>query len=247
MNPLEFGNIAATHERLWWYRGMQSIALDQIAATLGQWKPRVIVEAGCGTGHFAAAFQARFGFPVMPWDLSLTGLEHAGRLGLSHRAAIDVRHLPVRPGAVDLLLSLDVLAHLEPGENAAACAGFASVLAPGGLLVVRCSALDVLRSRHSEFVQERQRFTRSQLRELLTRAGLRIRRLTYLNSLLFPVAWAKFRIWEPLTNAPAASGVQLPAPWLNRALELPLQIERRLVRSRIDLPIGQSLLAIAEK
>ena len=38
-----------------------------------------------------------------------------------------------------------------------------NLLAPGGLLVIRTAALDALRSRHSEFVNERQRYTRRQL------------------------------------------------------------------------------------
>ena len=92
------------------------------------------------------------------------------------------------------------------------------MLRPGGLVVVRAAALDILRSRHSEFVYERQRFTRARLTALCESAGIRVLRCTYANSLLMPVALAKFRVWEPLTRQAPASGVEPVAPWLDRIL-----------------------------
>ena len=43
-------------------------------------------------------------------------------------------------------------------------------------------------------------------------------RCSYANSLLMPVALAKFRLWEPLMRKAPASGVQPVAPWLDRIL-----------------------------
>jgi hypothetical protein len=65
----------------------------------------------------------------------------------------------------------------------------------------------MLRSRHSQFAFERQRFTRRRLMGSVTGAGVRVLRCTYVNSLLLPVALAKFRVWEPLLRKPPASGV----------------------------------------
>jgi SAM-dependent methyltransferase len=66
--------------------------------------------------------------------------------------------LPFRDGCFDALLSLDVLVHFEAGEEARVIEEFAQVLRPGGLLIVRVAALNILRSRHSEFIRESQRF-----------------------------------------------------------------------------------------
>ena len=123
----------------------------------------------------------------------------------------------------------------------------ARVLAAGGLLVVRVAALDALRSRHSQFAHERQRFTRPQLRSLAEQHGLEIVRCTYANSLLAPVALAKFRIYEPLLRSEPQSGVRPVAPWLNRVLSIPLEWESRWIGSGRDLPIGQSLILFARK
>lgn len=247
MNPNEFANIARTEETLWWYRGMERILYRFLSPLIGSRAIGDVLEAGCGTGHMSRALAARYRWRMTPLDLSEVGLAHAASMGLTQLVQADIRHLPFRDGAFDALLSLDVIAHLEAPETTDAFAGFARVLRPGGLLVVRASALDALRSRHSMFVNERQRLTAGRLREACRHAGLRVLRLTYLNSLLLPVAFAKFRLWEPLTKAPPASGVAPVAPWLNRLLEHPLGLEERLVAAGVNLPIGQSILLAAER
>jgi SAM-dependent methyltransferase len=159
----------------------------------------------------------------------------------------DIRALPFPASAFDLVLSVDVLAHLPEGTEHEAAREFARVLVPGGLLVIRTAALDILRSRHSEFAFERQRFTRRRLMGLMTGAGVRVLRCTYDNSLLMPAALAKFRLWEPLTGAAPSSGVEPVAPWLDRTLYTPLALEAAWIGAGHNLPAGQSLVLIGEK
>jgi len=159
----------------------------------------------------------------------------------------DVTALPFHSGAFDLVLSLDVLVHLRPGDELRAAGEMARVLKSGGLVVLRTAALDILRSRHSEFVHERQRFTRGRLMALMSRVGIRVLRCTYVNSLLLPVALAKFRLWEPLRGGAASSGIETLPGWLDRLLYAPLALEAAWVGRGFDLPVGQSLLFIGEK
>jgi SAM-dependent methyltransferase len=158
-----------------------------------------------------------------------------------------VASLPFADRAFDLVLSLDVLPHLPAGDEVGAISEMARVTAPGGLVVIRAAALDILRSRHSEYVFERQRFTRDRLTRPLAAAGLRILRATYANTLLLPVSFAKFRIWEPLTRAPLASGVEAAAPWMDRLLHMPLALEASWLSRGRNFPLGQSLIVIAER
>ena len=123
----------------------------------------------------------------------------------------------------------------------------ARVVRCGGLVLVRASALDILRSRHSEFVLERQRFTRRRLMGLTAGAVIRVLRYTYANALLLPAALAKFRLWEPLSGAPTGSGVEPAAPWMDRLLYAPLALEAAWIGAGGGLPLGQSLIVIGEK
>lgn len=247
MNPAEFAHLAAAEERMWWFRGMRRILFDLLDPLAQARAFRNVLEAGCGTGANALALAHRYGWRLTPVDLSSEGLRLARASGVRRLVQADIAALPFAGANFDLLLSLDVLPHFPPGEEAAPLAEFARVLEPGGWLVIRCAALRILRSRHSEFVQERQRYTRDGLTAAIRGQGFRIRRATYANTLLAPVALAKFRLWEPLTGARPASGVSLPPPWLNRALEAPLRVEAALLRRGVDLPLGQSLIVLAQR
>lgn len=247
MNPAEFANIARAERDFWWYRGMRQILFRLLDPIASKRRFERVLEAGCGTGHFAQAMASRYGLRIFPVDLGWEGLRHGRRLGVDNLAQADIAALPFPPGSFDLALSLDVIVHFARGEEDRPVEELARMLAAGGLLVLRVSALDALRSRHSAFAHERQRFTRRRLRSLAERHGLEVLRCTYANSLLAPIAFAKFRIWEPLLRAEPQSGVQAVAPWLDRALYKPLDWESRWIGSGRDLPLGQSLILLARK
>ena len=247
MNPAEIGNIAATERDFWWYRGQREILRRLLDAENYKRKLAKILEAGCGTGYDASIFEKRYGWNVFALDLEMSGLLHGRSYGLTRLSQGDIAALPFRAGAFDMVASLDVIVHFPRGAEDRPLAEFSRVLAPGGLLVLRVSALDVLHSRHSEFTYERQRFTRKRLMEAVARHGIRVKRCTYANSLLLPVALAKFRIWEPLTRQAPGSGVGPVAGWLNRLLMLPLAAESRWIGAGLNFPLGQSLILIGEK
>jgi SAM-dependent methyltransferase len=247
MNPAEFDNIARNEQTFWWYRGMERILFRLLDPLARRKRFDRVLEAGCGTGYLSKRLKERYGWEMFPADLGWEGLQYARRMAVDRPVQCDVAALPFAPESFDLLLSMDVIVHFPRGEEHRAAAEFARVLRTGGLLVIRVSALDILRSRHSEFAAERQRFTRTRLVGLLEKHGLRLKRCTYANSILFPVALAKFRVWEPLTGAPPRSGVEPVALWLDRLLFMPLAVEAGLLGAGFDFPIGQSLIAVAEK
>lgn len=247
MNPAEFDNIAASEAGFWWFRGMRRILFPLLDEALRNRPAGLALEAGCGIGYFAREFQRRYHWPVVPLDLGAEGLAYARGLGLERLVQGDVSRLPFADESFDLALSLDVIVHFPRGQESAPMREMARVLRPGGLLALRVSALDVLRSRHSEFTFERQRFTRSRLCRLAEAAGIRILRITYANTLLLPIALFKFRLWEPLFSRRPASGTEPVSPWLNALLSIPLAIEAHIIGHGGNLPVGQSVVLIGRK
>jgi SAM-dependent methyltransferase len=247
MNPAEFANIRKSEADFWWYRGMRDILFRMLQPYIQGRSITRALEAGCGTGYLSHILQRDRMLPVVPLDYSRDGLRYARQLGVRDPVQGDIRGLPFLTGTFDLVLSIDVIAHLPRGQEVAAASELVRVTKPGGLLVVRTSALDILRSRHGEFAHERQRFTRRRFTELFTAAGLRVVRCTYANSLLMPVALIKFRLFEPLLRTPAQSGVEHVAPWLDRLLYRALALEAATIGAGANLPLGQSLLLIGEK
>lgn len=247
MNPAELLNIVHNEQDHWWYRGMRSILAALLERHLQGRQVNYALEAGCGTGYTAQWLQT-----LWPWKMALADIEGlalriAKGLGASCLVQTDISHLPFASAQFELILCLDVLVHVPPGDEHRCLSEFFRALKPGGLAVVRVAALSALRSRHSEFIDEKQRFTRKGLVSTTAQAGFRVLRCTYANCLLLPVALAKFRIWERLARTPPASGLErLPAP-VAALFYFSLALEAEWIRSGWDLPLGQSLFLIAEK
>jgi SAM-dependent methyltransferase len=247
INPEEIGNIVRAEESLWWFRGMRRIAFALLDPLLGSNQVERIFEGGAGTGYFAALVAARYGVRVVAADLDAQAVRISHRRHGIPSVQANLLALPFPDASFDLVLLMDVLAHFARGEDLVAFGECARLVRPGGRLLVRTSALEIFRSRHSEFVWERQRFTPGRLRNLAAAGGLEIERLTFANCLLSPLALFKFRIWEPLVRARPASGLKpLPAP-VDRLFYAALHLESLLVRAGLRLPFGQSLYLVARK
>ena len=247
MNPAEFANIAKSEQRFWWYRGMNRILFRLLDSMAQRREYKHVLEAGCGTGYLSKLLRQRYEWEMTPLDLGWQGLEFAAGMGVQRLVQGDVSKLPFQDAAFDLVLSMDVVVHFPRGGEVAAMREMVRVLEPGGDLVIRVSALDLLRSNHSQFASERQRFTRARLIELARSCGLEMHRCTYANSLLMPVALFKFRVWEPLLRRPPSSGVAPVAEWLDKLLHLPLALESKWLGAGRNLPVGQSLILIGRK
>ena len=247
MNPAEFVNIAEAERTFWWYRGMRRILFGLLDPLAKKREIRTVLEAGCGTGYNAAALEQRYGWRAFPLDLEKEGLDYGRAMGISRPTQADVAALPFSAAAFDAVVCLDVIVHFPRGDESRALAELSRVLAPGGLLILRASALDILRSRHSRFTCERQRFTARRLASAVLDHGIRVLRCTYANSLLLPVALLKFRVWEPLARRAPQSGVRPVSHWLNELLSAPLGMESWWLGAGRNIPLGQSVILIGEK
>ena len=255
MNPAEYANIAKCEREFWWYRGMEKILFRMLDPIVKARTPaRVVnaVEVGCGTGYMATRLEQQYPWRMFPTDLQREGLVYGlqygdGRGATTRMAQAAINALPFPDGKFDALVCLDVMVYVPRGEELSAVRELARVIAPGGLLVLRTAALEILRSHHAEFTGELQRFTREQMLKLAAESGIKILRCTYANSMLMPIALAKFRLIEPLMRGKPSSGVEPVAPWLDRLLYGALDAEAAWLGSGHDLPIGQSLILIGEK
>jgi SAM-dependent methyltransferase len=241
VNRQQYLQMRAVEDRHWWYVGMRAIAADVLAGLALPAAARVL-DAGCGTGGNAALLE-RHG-RVVGVDLSELALELAAGRGPRPLACASVARLPFADATFDLVTSFEVLYHRAVGEDVAALGELRRVLRPGGYLLVRLPALEWLRGAHDAAVHTERRYRAGQLRARLARAGLEPKRVTYLNTLLLPLAAAK-RVAERLTRAEGDDLGPTP-PLLEATFRAALAAERRLLRRR-DLPIGVSLLALARR
>lgn len=247
MDPTEYDTLYAVEERHWWYTGMQRIT----AALLDQLYPGrsdlQILDAGCGTGGMMR-FLARYG-TVTGIDLSPLALNYTRQRGLARTARASVVALPFPAGSFDLVTTFDVLYHVQVADYQQAINEAWRVLRPGGRLLLRLPAYDWLRGRHDEVVHTGRRFTAGQVRQALLTGHFRVERLSYANTILFPMALAARlagRIRPPAGNDHHSDVKEQPGrldPLLARALHL----EARWLGSGRALPFGLSVVATGRK
>ena len=153
--------------------------------------------------------------------------------------------LPLRAASVDLVTSFDVIYHGWVESDERAVRELVRTLRPGGLLLVRVPALMLLWGAHDEAVHSRHRYTARELEELFTNAGLEVVRVTYCNSILFPVL-ALRRTLDRWLGRHGSDVEFLPAPleWLFLRF---LRLEAWLIGLGIRLPVGASVVAVGRK
>lgn len=247
MTPEELHNIYRAESEFWWYEGMRAITWALLDPLLPPGLSEGL-DAGCGTGMNARELENRYGIRMYGVDLALLGVQYCRQRGFNRAAVASVLALPFMDNSVDLVSSIDVFPVLPAGGDEQALAEFRRVLRPGGWLVLRAAAFQALRSRHSQYVAERHRYRSGELLRKLAASDFQVVRWTYANSILSPIAWFKFRVWENLLREKPHSGVAMKLPpWLNRLLLSALKTEAALLRAGFRFAFGQSLMAVARK
>lgn len=229
----------ALEEAHWWTRGMFACTAAILAAD--GWSGRgAVLDVGCGSGGALSQLAAR---PRIGLDISPLALMHARQHPDLTLVRASAMALPLAPARFDLVLALDSLDQRQMDSRQAliACAG---QLRPGGRLLVRVSAHPWLHSAHDELTGTAARMSARQLQALLQAAGLTVRRLTYANAVLFPLA-ASRRLLADTLRRPLAHDLQLPSAPLNRLLRRVLEREASWLRRGHNLPWGLSLYALA--
>lgn len=245
MEAEEYATIYALEQRHWWYVGMLRNSLRLLERFLPDRRPLRLLDAGCGTGGALLALQ-RFG-RVSGFDYSPLALGFCRRRGLAATAQASVTNVPFASGSADVVTSFEVLYHAAVADDTQAIREFARVLRPGGILLLRLPAFEWLRSSHDAMVHTRHRYTSAEVRQKLAAAGLEPLRVTYANTLLFPLV-VGVRLLQRLIGRRHAksSDVQETSPLVNRVLLGLLAVEGALL-SVTDLPFGLTVLAIARK
>jgi SAM-dependent methyltransferase len=151
--------------------------------------------------------------------------------------------VPYQEGFFDLITALDVIEHID--RDVDSLKAMRSLLAPGGTIVVTVPAYMFLWSRFDEMNEHKRRYTLSELREKLMQAGFTVEKISYYNTLLFPIVFL-VRMLNNLLKRDGASDIDMPSRPINFILKKIFGIEKYLLRF-LNLPFGVSVLAVVKK
>lgn len=235
----------------WWCVSRRDILVDLTRALLPAGGK--VLDVGCGTGFFIESLMA--GAPSLPgggpriegWGLDAEPLavSMCHERGLTHVHQGSAGDLSaVADQRFDLIFMLDVLEHLD--DDQAALREATRLLAPGGRIVVTVPAFRFLWSKHDDVSMHKRRYTRAELAQAFSGAGLPLAKLTYFNSYLFPLALAR-RIGRRLTRTDDGVEFDVPARPLNELLRRVFRAETQAVLRSDEggsFPVGLSILAV---
>lgn len=201
---------------------------------------RRVVEVGCGIGNFTGMLLDRetvLAVDVDPGCIERLQQRYSNRENLhafvcepSSAAFADLARF--QP---DSCVCLNVLEHIQ--DDGRALEAMASVLVPGGAMVLLVPAFQALYGSIDRNLGHHRRYRRETLAQLAHRAGLRIEKLHYVNAAGFFGWWMNARIFRREAQSEGQIRIfdRCIVPWLSRleAISPP--------------PFGQSLFAVLRK
>jgi SAM-dependent methyltransferase len=239
MERVVYQQMAELDDRHWWYRARRRILAELIRREGQLPRHAQILEIGCGTGHNLAMLGEFGHVDALELDDEARALSEK-RLGrkIMRSPLPELSEVPDRH--YDLIGAFDVIEHID--DDAAAVAAIATKLKPGGRFMIAVPAHRWMWTAHDVVNHHKRRYSKRALRALVENSPMRLDKIGYFNSLLFPLAVAE-RAVSKLRGRDSAD-VKLPPAPLNSALERVFAAERYLV-GRLPLPPGLSLFAVA--
>lgn len=228
----------------WWFIGRRKIILGLIKHYNKQ-ASCLILDAGCGMGYTALAL-SRYG-KVSAFDPSEAAVKFARQRGVESVKQGSINAIPYPTEAFDVVTTLDVLEHVEDDQSA--IFELHRVLIKEGILVITVPAFKFLWSPHDEVNLHKRRYTSQELREKVESTGLKILKLSYFNSILFPAVlfMRVFRKAFPAKSEEGRSDFAIfNQGFINIMLQKILSAEAKWL-THLDFPFGVSLLCVAKK
>jgi SAM-dependent methyltransferase len=229
---------------MWWFAAMHAnLLLFHRMAGAATASP--LLDAGCGTGGLLARLAAAYPrSAAIGLDADHYACARARTKSDRSVCVASVNAMPFASAAFGAIFSADVLCHAGVDERVA-LAQFHRCLDERGVLVLNLPAYQWMMSGHDAAVHNVRRYTREGVARLLRAAGFRLVFASYWNTLLFPIMIVTRKLL-PAGNAVASDVRLYPAP-VETLCRAAMSLERALLRRRLRLPFGGSLIAVAAK
>jgi SAM-dependent methyltransferase len=245
MESTTISSFCCSEDKHWWFASRTRALLGMMDPLLAG-RDRKLLDVGCGAGNMIHHLR-RYG-QVRGVELDPRPVAVARQRGYDVDQGDATRSLTYDEASFDAVTALDVIEHNQ--DDMSILRQIGRVLKPGGLVVITTPAFMALWSHNDDINGHVRRYTAGEL-------GLRVRRMSYNNFFVFPMAAALIWLRRKSDRQPALASHHLsqdeyqvemePAsPPVNAVLTGVGWLEAQVLRW-VNLPVGTSLIAIAEK
>jgi SAM-dependent methyltransferase len=238
-----YAEYRTVEERHWWFLGRRAILLRLLDRHFPVGDPsRRVLDIGCGTGAMLQQLE-RYG-RAEGVDSDGDAVRFCRDRGIERVRRLEGDGLPWESATFDLVTALDVIEHID--DDVAMLGEIHRVLRPGGMLLLTVPAYEALWGPHDEINHHKRRYRARRVRERVEGTGLRVVRLSYFNSLLFPPI-AAVRLLRPRrATGEAKSDFALNPSGRGNALLAGIFGSEAGLVERWNLPFGVSILCLAQ-
>ncbi|MFN0028027.1 MAG: class I SAM-dependent methyltransferase [Acidimicrobiales bacterium] len=236
-----FDVMADSAESHWWYRARRALFTELLEGVVPA--GGTAIDVGCGTGETLTVLRTLGATRAAGTDLSADALASAATHGERAVTRALAEQLPFPDSCADVLVSADVLEHLD--SDRVALEEYRRVLRPGGALLVTVPSYQWLWCHLDDRAGHRRRYRLGQLCDAVTGSGFEISRRSHYFSFLVPPAALLRKTplgrLSPPTDEDASDGALVSG-----ALMALSAAERRILRHR-TIPVGLSQFVLATR
>jgi len=226
----------------WWFVTKKEIVLDTIERYQTKSNDTKVLDIGCGSGLMLSALQnvgQTFGMDMSDEAIGFSKEIFRGKV---ERGSLPDK-IPYPENFFNLITALDVIEHID--QDIDALKALRSRLTEDGKAIITVPAYMFLWSAFDDMNEHKRRYTLTELNTKLVQAGFTVEKITYYNTLLFPIVFV-VRMLNNVLKRDGASDVDMPNAPLNFVLRMIFGMEQYLLRY-INLPFGVSILAVVRK
>lgn len=226
----------------WWFVSKKGIVIDVIARYLKKRPNTKVLDIGCGSGLMLNALERvgkTFGMDMSDDAINFSKEIFSGNV----EKGLLPDQIPYEESFFDLIVALDVIEHID--QDVDSLKSIRSLLTADGKAVITVPAYMFLWSAFDDLNEHKRRYTRTELNTKLVLAGFTVEKISYFNTLLFPLVFV-VRMLNNVLKRNGASDVDMPNWLLNFVLNKIFAFEKYLLRF-MNLPFGVSILAVVQK
>jgi SAM-dependent methyltransferase len=231
-------------EKHWWFVARRDVIQSFMKLQMNESSTSKVLEIGCGVGGNVG---------LLSQSRNYLGID-------MHRPAIDycsekfpqfnfqctrVEDIPQEfsSNKFDSIYILDVLEHID--DQLAILKSTQNYLTQNGRILLTVPAFEFLWSPHDDFVHHVRRYTKNSLKKTLEEAGYKVERISYFNSILFPLALIQ-RLGMRLMKKKLSTHLSTPPTVINWLFTVIFAQEAWILK-HTNLPVGLSIIAVVSK